>query len=61
MVAPIPMVGVSAAVIFPCTIKSRRFLLALADLGSPGKRVVKQLYVCFVNESLTRNVGQCPT
>jgi len=29
---PSRMVGVSASVIFPCTIKSRRFLLAPADL-----------------------------
>jgi len=38
------IVGVSASVIFPDTIKSRRrFLLAPADLGSPEKRSVKRL------------------
>jgi len=35
--------------IFPCTIKSRRSLLAPAHLGGPGKRAVKRLwYVCGV-------------
>jgi len=29
--------------IFPCTIKSRSFLLTLAHLGGPGKRAVKRL------------------
>jgi len=32
--------------IFPCTIKSRSSLLALADLGGPGKGAVKRLSVC---------------
>ena len=47
-VAPSQMVGVSASVIFPCTIKSRRnlFLLAPAHPGAPGKRAVKRLCVC---------------
>ena len=46
-VAPSWMVVVSASVIFPCTIKFRRiFLLAMAHMGSPGKRAVKQLCVC---------------
>ena len=45
-VAPSRMVRVSAFVIFPCTIKSRRFVLALAHLGSPEKRAVKWLCVC---------------
>jgi len=45
-VAPIWIVGVSASAIFPFTIKSsRRFLLALAHLGSPGKMEVKWLCV----------------
>jgi len=30
--------------IFPCTIKSRSFLLAPAHPGGPGKRAVKQLW-----------------
>ena len=30
--------------IFPCTIKSRSSLLALAHPGGPGKRAVKQLW-----------------
>jgi len=38
-VAPNRMVSVSASVIFPCTIKSRRrFLLALAHPDGCGKR-----------------------
>ena len=47
-VAPCRTVSVSASVIFPCTIKSRRrFLLALAHPGSPGKRAIKMVvYVC---------------
>ena len=48
-VAPKWMVSVSSSVIFPCTMKSRRrFILAPAYLGSPGKRAVKWLcvYVC---------------
>jgi len=46
-VAPSRMVSVSASLIFPCTIKSRRrFLLAPAHRGSPGNRVVKRLCVC---------------
>jgi len=32
--------------IFPCTIKSRSSLLALAHPGGPGKRAVKWLCVC---------------
>ena len=44
-VAPNWIVGVSASVIFPCTIKSRRFLLALPHPGSPGKRAIKTV-VC---------------
>jgi len=45
-VAPSQIVGVSAYVIFPCTIKVQKILLAPAHLGSPGKRDVKQLCVC---------------
>ena len=44
-VAPSQIVGVSASVIFPCTIKSRRFLLAPAHSGSPRKRAVTWLRV----------------
>jgi len=41
------MVNVSASVIFPCTIKSRRrFLLTLAYSGSPRKRAVKRSCMC---------------
>jgi len=34
--------------IFPCTIKSKSSLVALAHPGGPGKRAVKQLcvFVC---------------
>jgi len=43
-VAPSQMVGVSASVNFPCTIKSRSSLLAPAHQGGPGKRAVKWLW-----------------
>jgi len=49
-VAPSWMVGVSAFVIFPCTIKSRRrFLLAPPHLGSQkrGHRMVVCVCVCL--------------
>ena len=48
-VAPTRMVDVSASVIFPCILKSRRrSLLEPARPGSPRKRALKQLhvYVC---------------
>jgi len=51
--APMRMVSVSASAIFPCAIKSRRkFLVAPAQPGSPGKRAVKWLclYVCVKSE-----------
>jgi len=59
-VAPIRIVGVSASVIFPCTIKSRRFLLAPAQAGSPGKMAVKWLCVCVfaVHPSFTMSALQ---
>jgi len=38
------MVGVSASVNLPYTIKSRSSLLAAAHPGGPGKRAVKQLW-----------------
>jgi len=41
--------------IFPCTMKSRSSLLAAAHPGGPGKRAVKQLWVCvcvFVSQYL---------
>jgi len=45
-VAPNWMIGVSASVMFPCTMKSRRrFLLELPHPGSPGKRAIKTV-VC---------------
>jgi len=47
-VAPCRMVGVSASVIFPCTMNSRRFLLAPAHPGSPGERAVKRLCFCVL-------------
>ena len=37
--------------IFPCTIKSRSSLLALAHPGGPGKRAVKRLW-CGLMELL---------
>ena len=39
--------------VFPCTIKSRSSLLALAHLGGPGKRAVKRLW-CSVWFTLTK-------
>ena len=57
-VAPSRIVGVSASVIFPCTIKSRRsFLLAPAQLGSPRKVAVKRMCVC-VHVQDHRSIGQ---
>ena len=48
-VVPSWIVSVPASVIFPCTIKSRRrFLLAPAHPGGPGKTPVKRLCVCVV-------------
>jgi len=44
-VAPSWMVSVRLPLlIFPCTIKSRSSLLALAHPGGPGKRAVKWLW-----------------
>ena len=43
-VAPSQMVGVSASVNLPCTIKYRSYFLAPAHLGSPGQRAVKRLW-----------------
>jgi len=42
---PSRKVGVSASVIFPCTIKSRSFLLLPAQPDKPGKRAIKGLCV----------------
>jgi len=59
-VAPSRMVGASAFDIFPCTIKSRRFLLASAHPGSPGEKAVKQLFMCVSNDpSLFLCVLEC--
>jgi len=45
-VVPSWVVGVSASVILPCSIKSRRrLLLAPAHPDSPGKGAIKQLCV----------------
>jgi len=47
-VAPSPIFSVSGSDISLCSIKyRRRFLLALADLGSPEKRAVKWLCMCM--------------
>jgi len=43
-VAPSQMVGVSASVSLPCTIKSRSSLLAPAHPGGPGKTAVRRLW-----------------
>jgi len=43
-VAPSQMVGMSASVNLPCTMKSRSSLLAPAQPGGPGKRAVKWLW-----------------
>jgi len=55
-VAPSRIVGVSASVIFPYTIKSRRFLLAPAHPGSSGKGAVKRLCVCSVKALLIHTI-----
>jgi len=52
------MVGVSAAVIFPCTIKSRNSLLAPAHPGGPGKRAVKRLWCGVWFNALMLLVGR---
>ena len=44
-VAPSRMVGVSALLIFPYTIKSRSSLLAPAHPSGPGKKAVKRLWL----------------
>jgi len=61
-VAPSWVVSVSAYVIFPCTIKSRkRFLLAPPHLGSPGKRAVKRLcvHVCVWQKDVLYCMPSC--
>ena len=45
-VEPSQIVRMSASDISPCTTKSRRFLLALAHPGSPGKMAAKWMCVC---------------
>jgi len=52
-VAPSRMVGVSASVIFPCTVKSRSFL-ATAHPGGPRKRAVKWLWWCCSQHTLLK-------
>jgi len=47
-VVPSLIVGVSASDISPCTVKSRSFFLALAHLGSHGKRAVNGCGVVVV-------------
>jgi len=44
------VVGVSASVVFPCTIKCRRFLLALSDPDSSGIKGRKMLVCVFVRD-----------
>jgi len=48
-VTPSQMVGVSASLVFPCTIESRSSLLAPARLGGPRKMavVVVMLPICY--------------
>ena len=56
-VAPSWMVGVSASVNLPRTIKSRSSLLAPAHPGGPGKRAVKWLWcVCVCDFVLCMQV-----
>jgi len=43
-VAPTRMVNKSSYIIFPCIIKSRSSLLALAHPAGPGKRAIKRLW-----------------
>jgi len=42
--------------IFPCTIKSRSSLLALADPGGPRKRAVKRLW-CGGGGGTSQEIG----
>ena len=57
-VEPSWIVSVSDSDILPCTIKSRRFLLAPAHPGSPGKRAAKRLCVCVCVCSQTFTEGK---
>jgi len=57
--APIWMVGVSASLIFLCTIKSRRFLLAPAHRVVPVKGC--KTAVCVLNYSTEKSKLQQPT
>jgi len=50
------IVCMSASVIFPCTIKSKRFLLVPTHPGSPGKKAVRWLCVLLL-WYLSNNVG----
>jgi len=50
-VTPSRIFSVSASDILLCTIKSRRFLLALAHPSNPGKRAVKRLCVFSFSSS----------
>ena len=50
-VAPTRMVGVSASVNIPYTIKSRSCLLAPAHPGGPGRRAVKQSWFLLLKYS----------
>jgi len=64
-VTPSWIVIVSVSVIFPCTIKSRRFLLASAHPGSPGKRAIKLscmfiLYVLCYGDDLSNTAEGIP-
>jgi len=52
-VAPSRMVGVSASVNLPCTIKSRSSLLAPAHPVGPRKRAVKRLWWCGFGQNFS--------
>ena len=45
-VAPSQMAGMSASVIFPCTIEVQKILLAPSHLGITAKMAIKRLCVC---------------
>jgi len=50
-VAPSRMVGVSASVNLPCTIKSRSSLLAPAHPGGPRRKAVKRPWFLLLKYS----------
>jgi len=44
--------------IFPCAIKSRSSVVALAHPGGPGKRAIKRLCVCVCTQWVCVSLGR---